>query len=207
MFKMNYKITADDKQTQDIMDDVGLQDQTNSVGAGLMVEYDSRDNPNSPLKGTQFNIVQLANREAFGGDSDYDSYRLNYKFYVSNKAESVLATQVKGRWVSDDTPQGAWSSVLLSGYIRGEYLAPNYLSAETEGRVHISERWLWTAGVGVGCLYDESSDCNDDKNIYPSATIGVQFVLKVQDRLVVRAQFAQGKDENQGFYIQFGQTF
>ena len=206
-FYMKYSITPNDATTKQYMKNVGLDEETDSVGAGLIIEYDSRDNPNSPLSGTQFNLSNIANREQFGSDSNYDVYRMNYKFFVSSQSKHVLATLIKGHWVSDDTPQGAWSSVLLRGYVRGEYLAPNYISAETEGRIHISERWLWTISGGVGCLYVETADCNDNKNIYPMGALGLQFVLKVEDRLVARAEYAKGKGDNQGFYIKFGQAF
>ena len=204
-FSFSYDLDSDDDKTLDTIEQKQLQD-TKSVAAGVVIEYDSRDNHNSPYSGAQLAINYNLPRKSLGGDFDAEILYILYKYYHQFNNKHVLATRVKTRQSFDAAPL-VQSSIDLRGYVRGENIAPKFFSAEIEGRFVVAQRWRLTAFTGVGCLYDETSDCKDTHNIYPMVGIGGQYVLKMEDRVVVRLEAAKGKGSSYGFYVKFGQSF
>ncbi|UTF58949.1 BamA/TamA family outer membrane protein [Gilvimarinus sp. DA14] len=201
----NYYIDGEGLLTNEIFSLLGLTGYT-SGGVGLTAMYDSRDNQNSPLRGMNLNLSNIAYRENLGGDQDFDTYRLQFKHYLPVGAKSVFAYRAVGRW-SDDAPTGAYSSVTLRGYTRGQYLAPNSVMAEGELRWNLTGKWGLHLFGGVSCLYGDDKSCGDSENIYTSGGVGGEYMLKPSQRMVVSADYAVGEGDNQGFYLRFGQAF
>lgn len=200
----NYAIGADDF-FDPILDLIGLTG-FDSTGIGLVAEYDTRDNLRNPTTGRLFGAHNIAYRESLGGDESFDVYSLKFSEYNNFRPDHVLAWQVKGRW-TQDAPAGGYSSVELRGYVRGNYLAPNYSHAQVEDRISFSERWGMSVFGGVGCLYDDVSDCGDADNLYPAVGAGAIFTLKPDAGIVVRAEIAKGKADEYVAYISVGNPF
>jgi hypothetical protein len=197
---MQYEVIAGDQQTQDILNAINLNS-LKSKGLGAVIERDTRDTQNSPQSGSFFNINNLAFREGFGGDNNYDSYTAKYNHYFSHGSGHVVAIQLDGRW-TDDAPINAYSSVNLRGYTRGEYLSPHSATFQAEERYSFNDKWGATGFVGTAYLYG-----NGEENWYPALGAGVTYMIKEKERMVVRAEFALGKNDSKGFYIQFGNAF
>jgi len=205
MVGMEYEVLAGDQQTQIILDSIGLS-ALNSNGIGGVIERDTRDSQNSPQSGSLFNFNSLAFRDSFGGDKNYDTYTTKYNQFFSHGDGHVVAIQVDGRW-THNAPVAAYSSVNLRGYTQGEYLAPNSVTFQAEERFAINDRWGATGFIGAACLYGDEASCDDKGNWYPALGAGVTYMLKVEERMVVRAEFALGKNDSRGFFIQFGNSF
>jgi hypothetical protein len=205
LISMNYDILTDDPQTQKILDATGLKG-LKSNGVGLVVEHDTRDTQNSPQAGSRLSFKQIAFREGLGGDESFDRYTLEYAKFIKHGNGHVIAGRFNGGW-TNDAPVGGYSSIQLRGYTRGEYLAPNTLTFEVEERYAISQKIGATAFVGVACLYGAGASCNDSENQFPAAGAGLTYMLKQEERMIVRSEFAVGKKDNYGFYIQFGNAF
>jgi hypothetical protein len=188
-----------------IFDLIGLTG-FDSTGVGLVGEYDARDHPRNPAQGSQFVVNNIAYREQLGGDESFDVYQADYNHFFPVKKNWTLAMQVKGRW-TDDAPLGGYSTVMLRGYVAGNYLAPHYTHIDFDNRYWFKPRWGFSVFAGVGCLYDNGSDCNDSDNIYPAAGAGLMYLVKEEAGMVMRAEFAVGKDGNEGFYLKFGHPF
>jgi outer membrane protein assembly factor BamA len=177
-----------------------------SVGAGLVGEYDSRDNVRNPTEGRKFTIHNIAYRESLGGDESFDVYSIEYNEYKRIKKSHVLAWQVKGR-LTEDAPIGGYSSVELRGYVRGNFLAPNYAQVQLEDRFSFNSEWGMSVFGGVGCLFDQFSDCDDSDALYPSVGVGAIYTLKPEAGIVMRAEIAVGESEEYVGYISFGNPF
>jgi hypothetical protein len=201
----NYLIVGDNFASQELLKLFGLTG-FDSGAIGLMLMFDSRNNQNTPTSGTQFSIDNFAYREAFGGEENFDTLKLQFKQYLSHGDGHVFAYRLNGRWTSDAPPSG-YSSVQLRGYVRGEYLAPHSLLFEAEQRWHLKGRFGVNIFAGVVCLYGGNRSCDDSNNLYPSAGIGVQYLLKQSEQMVITMDYAEGEGDNNGFYIRFGQAF
>ncbi len=177
-----------------------------STGVGAVVERDTRDNVRNATRGSHFLAQNIAYRESLGGDESFDVYRTDFTHYLRFGKGHVLATQLTGRW-TDDAPLAGYSSVLLRGYTRGNYLAEHYSHLDVDARFALGERWGWAAFAGLGCLYESLSDCGHGDERYPAAGVGVTYLLKPEAGFVIRLDAALGKSDNSAVYLRLGQPF
>lgn len=201
----NYLITGDDYSSTEILKLAGLTG-FDSAALGLVVAYDSRDNQNAPGSGQHLVLHNFAYRESFGGEEDFDTLSLNWSRYAPNDRGDVLAYRVHARW-TDDAPNSGYSSIDLRAYTKGQYLAPHSATVELEQRWRLADRWGVNAFAGVACLFGDGEQCDDRDNLFPSAGAGLQYLVKRRERIVITADYAQGKSGNHGFYVRFGQAF
>jgi len=54
-------------------------------------------------------------------------------------------------------------------------------------------------------LYGSGTGGKD--NFYPAAGVGVQYVLKPKEGIVLNLEFAGGQDDNYGTYLKMGYAF
>jgi len=200
----NYAIGADG-MFLDFLQLIGLTG-FDSNGLGLVVEYDTRDNVRNATSGKLLELNNVAYRESLGGDVDFDVYNLKFSQYITHGNKNVFAWKVSAR-LTKDAPIGGYSSVDLRGYIRGNYLAPNSTTAQFDERFSLSKSWGLSVFGGVSCLYDSLSDCDDSTNLYPAIGTGAIYTLKAKAGIVLRAEFAKGKSDEQVFYLSMGQPF
>jgi len=205
LISMNYDITGRDERTQIILKLAGIEG-FSSNGVGVVIERDTRDTNNSPQSGSFLNLSNTAFREGLGGDVSFDRYSAKYSKFMGHGGDNVLAAIVKGSW-SKDAPVSGYSSVDLRGYTRGEYLSPHSVTMEVEERYAFGEKWGATAFAGAACLYGDGASCNKEENWYPAMGAGITYMIKKQERMIVRAEIAVGKSDNNGFYVQFGNAF
>jgi len=200
----NYTIGADDF-FDPILELIGLTG-FESTGIGLVTEYDTRDNLRNPTSGRFFSASNIAYRESLGGDESFDVYSLKFSEYIRVKPKHLLAYQLKGRWTSD-APIGGYSSVELRGYVRGNYLAPNYSHFQVEDRISFSDRWGMAVFGGVGCLYDGFADCENSDALFAMVGAGAIFTLKPEAGIVIRAEIAKGESDEYVAYLSMGNPF
>ena len=199
----NYIISGSDALSGEIIESIGLTG-FDSNGLGLLVQYDARDNQYSPSAGQVFEAHNVAFREALGGDVSFDAYSADYQYYHGHGKGHVLALHAKGRW-THDAPPGGYSSVDLRGYTRGQYLAPYMSLVEAEERFSLNKKWGLSAFAGLAVLYGSDRGDTEDQ-LFPAGGGGIRYKLN-DEGLIVRTEVAVGKDDNWGFYLQFGQPF
>ena len=111
-----------------------------SRALGAVVEYDTKDNARNATSGQRLLIHNFAYRKTFGGDQSFDVYHLDYNHYLPHDDGHVFAIDVKNRW-TDDADVGAYSSVNLRGYIRGNYLNEHYSHIDVDERFALTSHW------------------------------------------------------------------
>ncbi len=198
----NYTIVGQDAMSGEILEKIGLTG-FDSVGIGAVVNYDSRDNLNSPTSGLFADLNNIAYRENLGGSVSFDVYRLGLKQYFAHGKGHVFVWRLNNHWTSDAPPSG-YATVQLRGYTSGQYLGRYMSSIEAEERYRLGERWGFTAFAGVACLYGGQKNCSDGPNIYPTAGGGLYYVLKPNEGMVVTLEYAEGEGSNRGIYMRFG---
>jgi hypothetical protein len=201
----NYAIIADDALSGAILELLGLTG-FKSNALGVVANYDTRDNQNSPASGSSFLFHNLAYSKSLGGDVSFDAYVLNYSVYLAHGNGHVAALHAKGRW-TDNAPASGYSTIELRGYTRGEYLAPHMSLIEFDERIKIKPRWGVALSSGIAYLYGGKVEDQDDTDWYPAASAGIMFTIKPEEKMVVRADYAIGKSDNSAFYLSFGQPF
>ncbi len=176
-----------------------------SLGLGLSLIYDTRDNPNSTklgIYGSVYyeNISNLqspgnANSGLFGIDLRYFHYIFTSKF--------VLAARLSGG-SSYGNPSYLFRYSLggaerLRGYYTNRFRGNRFYSAQAEFRFPIYRHF---SGV---CFIDEG-DVSDDKlnKILTSYGAGMRF--SINDNVTLRLDYGIGNDQN-GVFFTFGEAF
>ena len=196
----NYAIIGNDLFSEQVLNFVGLNG-FQSNGVGLTTEYDSRDNMNSPSKGSFINLNNFAFRKALGGEENFDVINLQARHYCEQSEKLILAMRLDGKFTID-APSSAYATVDLRGYTSGQYLAQNSTTLEFEERLDIAYGIGATLFSGVSCLYG-----NDSSNFYPSIGSGLTYMMKKEEKMIVRLEGAVGKAGSYGIYLQFGRAF
>jgi hypothetical protein len=173
-----------------------------SAALGAVLMHDSRDNDDMPTSGWFSNVNNLAYREALGGSSSFDAYRVDLRAFWKHGGGHVLAVR-QYNWLTSDAPSGAQATVILRGYKLGQYLSPYMSSLEVEERLSINARWGVTLFSGAAGLYGDAPVALD-RRVYPTVGAGLHFVLKPAERMLVNLEFAQGIGDSRGLYLKLG---
>jgi hypothetical protein len=201
----NYHIVGESAFDDQVLDVLGLQG-FRSAGVGAAIYHDSRDSEDSPTNGWLLNANNIAYRDAFGGEENFDVYRLDNRVYIGHGKGHVLAFRQFNQFTVD-APTSAFAPIQLRGYKMGQYLGENMSSIEVEERFRLGERFTATVFAGVGFLYGNGQSLAESDTNYPNAGAGVQYALKKKEGIVVNLEYAVGKDDNYGVYIKLGYGF
>ena len=198
----NYEIVGATPLDDEIIQTLGLTKLT-AGGLGLTLNFDSRDNEYSPHHGWLIKVNNIAYRDWIAGQENYDTYRADARYYWGHGNNNVLAFRFSNQWTFD-APSSAYAPIVLRGYKFGEYLGKYMSSFEAEERRYLAARWTATVFAGIGCLYGGDLTCTDEANVYPNVGVGVQYVIKEKEGMVLNLEYAKGKGDNQGVYLKFG---
>jgi hypothetical protein len=198
----DYHIVGQTALDDDVINTLGLTG-FESGGIGFVALHDSRDVQDKPSHGWSLNFNNIAYRESVAGENNFDVYRLDYRGFWAHGDGNVIAVRQSNQWTVD-APPSAYAPVLLRGYTMGEYLGENMSSLEVEERYRLAARWTATLFAGVACLYGDGLTCSDSGNLYPSAGLGVQYLLRPQQGLVANLEFAQAKDGDNAVIFKMG---
>ena len=189
---------------QELLDTLGIT-AYKSGGLGVVLYRDSRDSDTMPTRGSLFNLNNMAYRESLGGESDYDVYRIDIRYFISHGNGHVFALRQLNH-LTENAPTQVRAAVQLRSYKIGQYNGEYMSSIEGEERVKLGERWTATVFAGVACTYGDGETCSGE-NVYPAAGAGIQYVLKPKERIVLNLEYAQGDGDNHGVYLKMGYAY
>ncbi len=181
----------------------------NSVGSGIVLSYDSRDNIFFPSRGifTTINFVSFG--PLTGSDFDFKRTIADLRGFFNLRGNHIFALQGYGNFTGGNPPfyelpaLGGQNS--LRGYFLGRYRDRNYLMTQLEYRTIL----FWKIGVagfaGVGDVYGHLSDLSLNKIKY-SLGGGLRFVIDVREKLDVRLDLGWGKNSS-GVYFAIEEAF
>ncbi|HEY9258908.1 BamA/TamA family outer membrane protein [Chitinophaga sp.] len=175
--------------------------------AGVLVEYDKRDNTFTPSKGTKFHVGANFSNHIFGSDFDYTNLGAYVYHYIpiGSKKKWVCGLRGDMQQVLGDIPFYFKPSVDLRGIPKGRYQGNVTTLVETEQRWNIVRRWSAVFFTGVAKAFDDYSDFGSSSWDYSYGT-GVRYLLARKFGLYMGADVARGP-EQWGFYIQFGSAW
>ena len=201
----NFGISGETAFDDMILDVLGVKPYM-SGGAGLVAQYDSRDNENMPTQGWLLNLNNMAYRESLGGDDDFDVYRVDIRYFMTHGKRNVLTVRQLSHF-TDNAPTQVNAPVQLRGYKIGQYNGKYMSQIEVEERWRFAEKWTATLFAGVACTYGGGRGCDDSANLYPAGGGGVQYIVKAKEGIVLNLEYAQGKAGNYGVYLKMGYAY
>ena len=197
----NYQVLGATAEDDLVLETLGVRG-FESAALGAVLMHDSRDNEDMPTTGWFLNVNNLAYREALGGSSSFDAYRVDLRTFWKHGGGHVLAVR-QYNWLTSDAPSAAQATVILRGYKLGQYLSPYMSSLEVEERLSFNARWGATLFAGAAELYGEAP-VPLERSTYPTIGAGVHFVIKPEERMLVNLEYAQGIGDSRGVYLKLG---
>ncbi len=196
--------------TQDLVvpsspSDFGVDSRIESVGAGLVAEYDSRDVPTNAYSGRRFEAKAIFSRADGTETSNYQGYYLRIRSYHQLKAPVVIAWDINGCTKNGAFPLWDTCRINLRGFALTDYLGKQSISGQIEARYRASERWGFVAFAGAGHISDSFSVQGDNERV-PSYGVGVRFMVLKSKRLNFRVDYARS-DDNDAWYLAVGEAF
>jgi hypothetical protein len=179
-------------------------------GLGPILAYDTRDNQYSATAGINLESNLVIMNAAWGSDVDYSKLDLALNGYRSITDERyVLAGRFYYEQAFGDPPfydlPAFGSGADLRGYQYGRYRDWLMLAGQLEFRWNFYWRLHAVAFAGLGTT-TSGWDALFDGPALPSLGLGVRLNMHPEERLMVRIDYAHGKEDGV-FYFSVGEAF
>lgn len=178
----------------------------NSFGVGVTVLKDSRNNILTPTKGL---YLKLGGMHHFS-KSDFQQVSFDFRFYKTWKEKYTLANRFYSNFTSNTPPFYNYSLLGGDQFVRGYYLGrfrDKHLSTwQSEFRFPIYRRFHAALFGGLSNLYS-SKNSFDFSQTKPNYGVGLRYLVDKTGNTFLRLDYAMGENENNGFYISFGESF
>ena len=182
--------------------------QTQTIGLGPLVSYDSRDNMFSPNRGISAELEAMFYSGSFIGDFSYQKYKLAGLFYRDIHPRVVLGLRLDGRFAHGDTPFYALPYIDLRGIPALRYQGDNVLVTELEARWNFRNRWSLVGFTGLGEARDSFSDLPGSGDNGSKHTVGGGLRYLIARRLGLQAGFDVAKGpEDYVFHLTIGSAW
>ncbi len=180
-----------------------------NTGIGLLFNYDSRDNPFSPTRGSFYQATLMNYNRGLGGNHDFWLYTFDVRKFVALRTEEVLAVQGYFSFVSGDAPfqmlPRLGGSARMRGFYEGRFRDKQLLVIQSEYRRPLLWRFGMAVFLGVGSVsgrFDEIAL----KRLKVAYGIGIRFAITPEERVFARLDFGKAAG-TYGFYIQVNEAF
>ncbi|WP_227490589.1 BamA/TamA family outer membrane protein [Shewanella benthica] len=174
-------------------------------GAGILAQYDTRDNQTNAYSGQRFEFDAMFNDELFGSSNTYQSYQARYRYYYHLLPPLVLAFEARGCAKYGNAPLWDYCTLGLRGFSATKYLNKASSSGQIEARWNIFGDFGVVGFVGGGYDSKELSELWDNEMI-PSYGIGIRYMVLDSQRINLRLDYARSED-NDAIYVSVAEAF
>jgi hypothetical protein len=188
-----------------IVDEVFNRTIVNS-GLGVVIDYDSRNNPFNPEQGAFYHANYISFDSALGSDVDYGAYQLKGLNYWRLPRNFGLNLRVQYDGI--DAPQDERLPVYVPPYIqlRGipavRYQGRAVAVVEVEGTWTFRQRWKFSLFSGTGRAAESFSALSDAGN-QSTVGVGFRYLLARRYGIAMGLDVARGPEDT-ALYIQAG---
>jgi outer membrane protein assembly factor BamA len=182
-----------------------LEFSSRSAAIGAMINYDGRDNIFTPNKGLTAQLSASNYSEKWGGEADFNKYRLYAKYWHPLGEKFVLGLRGDGEKLANGpAPFYEYPFVDLRGIPVMRYQGEEVLTGETELRWDVGSRWSLVGFLGAGHTSGGIRDTVEE-TVY-SKGIGFRYLAARRYGLRVGIDIARGPEDT-AFYIQVGNAW
>jgi outer membrane protein assembly factor BamA len=176
-------------------------------GAGLTIEYDSRDNFFSPKSGLKYEINHLWFDDAIGSDIDYQLTELTALNYFKLSENWRTGIRVEVNYANSDNllPPYATPSISMRGIPAARYQGLSVAMSEFELVYKVNFRWELNAFVGAGKATNNFSDLSSSES-HVSKGAGFRYLIARRYGFNMGLDIAKGPEDTV-FYIQAGSAW
>lgn len=203
-----YLKTDNEFDTSELFPDIGLPNaefSSTSAGLGLVLQYEGLDNPISPNHGLKAQLDATNYGDTWGGDADFNKYRLFANYYFPIKNDWVIGLRGDGSAVNgDEAPFYEYPFINMRGIPAMRYQGEETLVGEAEVRYDFNPRWSVNGFVGAGKAFSDRGE--GDSNTVVSKGIGFRYLAARRFGMRTGIDVAWGPEDT-AFYIQVGSAW
>jgi len=186
---------------------IPLAEQITSVGAGLTIERDTRDNQFNAYSGSLFQFDALFNRAGLGGDADYNAITVRWRKYMSLSPTLVLAIDTRGCSRTGDVPLFDACFLQLRGFPVTRYVGNAMTMAQAEFRWRVAAPIGLVAFAGIGTVASRPGDLHIDPASAPVGYgLGIRYMVLPSQRINLSVDLARGGGSN-ALYVSVTEAF
>jgi hypothetical protein len=174
-------------------------------GAGLSLEYDSRDNIFTPSRGYKADLEGTFYDPAIGSDDRFQTYRAHVFAWWPLSRSFVLAGRVDGRAATGDAPFYMLPFVDLRGVPIARLQDERVAVVETELRWNLTPRWALVGFVGDGRVWGFGRSFSEGTGTLAGGA-GFRYQIARKLGMYVGLDFARSSVD-QAVYIQVGNAW
>ena len=181
-----------------------------SVGSGLAIAYDTRDNRYNPKEGGYVIGYALTHPKFLGSTFQYSKYEIDMRKYFNPWLNHVIALQATTSNTTGDTPfyelSMLGSDAQMRGYYKGAYRDNVLVDSQIEYRAPIWNIFGVTGWVGTGRVAKNYNDLslNGWKLNYGA---GLRIRVDTEHNTNLRIDYGFGPDGISGVYFAFAEAF
>lgn len=188
-----------------LIPNLSIDNNNRDAAIALTLDYDSRDTIFTPGSGLNAAIQASLFREAVGGDTDFEKYKIKALYFTPLIEELILGLRGEVETVEGeafiDVPYYQFPFVYLRGIPVMRYQGETVGVAEVELRWNFTPRWSAVGFGGVG-RYNDISGSDSLNNVY-SKGAGMRYFIARRFGAHVGFDIAKGPEDTV-FYLQFG---
>ena len=177
-------------------------DNTNAA-LGVVLIYDSLDNPYTPSSGISSETQISRYDESFGGDFDYDAVTTENQIYFSPFENWTAGVRLDGSFVSDGAPFYGLPYIEMRGIPAMRYQGEDVVTTELQTNWNFHPRWTVLAFVGAGRATNTGIS---DADTHAAGGFGFRYMGVRRLGLNMGIDLAKGP-EDEVIYINFGTKF
>lgn len=173
-----------------------------TIGTGLALSWDSRDNIFFPLRGSFHQLEYTVFGGLLGGDYAYRRAVIDLRTFFPLGGQ-VIGIQVYGMAVGGTPP--FWRLALLGGdyimrgYYQGRYRDNVTLASQAEYRVMVFSRFGAAAFLGAGGVAPRTPAFRLDQ-LRPSCGGGLRYMLDTAEKLTLRVDAGFGRGTSDVYF-------
>ncbi len=197
-------------------DKYGKTTKSTSSGMAFILQYDNRANSINAEKGFYCNAQFRQNLQQMGSNSNWSSILIDTrKFFLIKNTHSEIAIWsydwliTSGNAPYFDLPSTGWDTYANQGrgYIQSRFRGHGLLALELEYRFRILKNGL-LGGVIFNTLQSvQDYPSNRFRNIWPAVGAGLRIKLNKRSNTNGSIDYAVGKGNSSGFFINLGEMF
>ncbi|MCE2593882.1 outer membrane protein assembly factor [Motilimonas cestriensis] len=179
--------------------------QTQSIGAGALLQYDSRDNQTNAYNGQRFELDAMFNDQALGSTNTYQSYQIRYRFYKQLLTPLIFAFEARGCNKKGNAPLWDYCTIGLRGFSATNYLDKTSVSSQAELRWRA---WKSLGFVGFAGAGEHAKTINSlgEHDAIASYGVGIRYMVLESQRINLRVDYAKSNDDD-AVYLSVTEAF
>jgi len=178
-----------------------LEKTINSGGAGIFVEYDSRNSIFTPDSGVNAKIESVFYERFFGSDRDFNKTLANTRGWLALYPSLILGLRTDANFSSGNIPFYMLPSVDLRGISLTHYQGQYSVTSEAELRWDVTNRWSLLGFFACGWVADDELEDFSFKSGHVAGGFGFRYYLSRIFGIRTGIDFAWSEDEFAFYFI------